>query len=168
MGTVNPYAAPRAAVEDVQSAEPELATLWQRFAASFIDGIVVGGAVVAAILASGTGAGAASPGSAGLMAVFLIIALAIVGGINLWMMRRYRATIGKRVLKIRMVRADGSEAGIARLVFLRGLPQWILSGLGNYVPFVGLLSLIDVLFVFGNRRRCVHDYIADTIVVKAE
>ncbi len=102
------------------------------------------------------------------MAVFLIIALAIVGGINLWMMRRYRATIGKRVLKIRMVRADGSEAGIARLVFLRGLPQWILSGLGNYVPFVGLLSLIDVLFVFGNRRRCVHDYIADTIVVKAE
>jgi len=168
MGTVNPYAAPRAAVEDVQSAEPELATLWQRFAASFIDGIVVGGAVVAAILASGTGAGAASPGSAGLMAVFLIIALAIVGGINLWMMQRYRATIGKRVLKIRMVRADGSEAGIARLVFLRGLPQWILSGLGNYVPFVGLLSLIDVLFVFGNRRRCVHDYIADTIVVKAE
>ena len=35
----NPYAAPQAAVEDVASGGLELATRWQRFAASLIDGI---------------------------------------------------------------------------------------------------------------------------------
>jgi hypothetical protein len=31
----------------------------------------------------------------------------------------------------------------------------------------GFYSLIDALVIFGDARRCCHDYIADTIVVRA-
>jgi uncharacterized RDD family membrane protein YckC len=169
MATVNPYAAPKAAVGDVQSAEPELATRWQRFWAAFVDGIVITAAILIAGLAVGLSTGAAvQPASFGQMGVPVGIALAVVALINLWMLSRYRATIGKKALKIKMVRKDGSDAGLGRLIFLRGLPQWIVSGLGNVVPLVGILSLVDILFIFGKGRRCVHDYIADTIVVKVE
>ncbi len=169
MATVIPYAAPKAGGDDVQTGAPELATRWQRFAAAFIDGIVIVVAAMGAGLVAGFSAGAAGqPGSMAQMAVPMSIAFGIVGLINLWMLQKYRATIGKKALKIKMVRKDGSDAGLARLIFMRGLPQWIVSALGNVVPLVGLLSLVDVLFIFGNSRRCVHDYIADTIVVKAE
>jgi len=166
MATANPYAAPKAAVEDVQSGEPELATRWQRFVAAFVDGLVVGLAVMAAMLAVGAGSASGNPKAA--LIVAYAIALGGVGAINLWMLHRYRASIGKRTQKIRMVRSDGSEAELWRLVFLRGLPQWIVSLLGNVLAFVGLLSLVDVLFIFGKSRRCVHDLIADTIVVRTE
>jgi hypothetical protein len=37
-----------------------------------------------------------------------------------------------------------------------------------FVPFVGsFYPLVDVCWIFGEQRRCVHDYIADTIVIRA-
>ena len=36
------------------------------------------------------------------------------------------------------------------------------------VPFIGgFYSIIDSLMIFGEQRRCIHDYIADTIVIRA-
>jgi uncharacterized RDD family membrane protein YckC len=126
---------------------PELATRWQRVAAGLIDGVVF---VPVAMLSLASIALAA-------------VAFALVAAINLWLLARYRASIGKRVLGIRMARSDGSEAGLARLVFLRGLARCIVTS----IPYLNLLIVIDLAFIFGKRRRCLHDYIADTIVVKA-
>jgi uncharacterized RDD family membrane protein YckC len=157
MAETNPYAAPKAAVDDVEtSSGPELASLGQRFAAAMIDGIIFMGAGAVAGLATG------GPAMASGYTPPVLVALAVVGAINLWTVHRYRASIGKLAFKIRMVRSNGAEAELWRLVFLRGLPQWVVSA----IPFVNMLNLVDVLFVFGKARRCVHDYIADTIVVK--
>lgn len=156
MAQVNPYAAPKAVVEDVQTAEFELATRWQRLQAAILDGIVIGIGVMVATLIAREDAAA--------MGVAVWIGIAVVALINLWMVHRYRASVGKKALKIRMVRADGSEAELWRLILLRGVPQWIVGA----VPIVNILSLVDVLFIFGQARRCVHDYIGGTIVVKAE
>ena len=157
MAETNPYAAPKAAVDDVESSSgPELASLGQRFAAARIDGVTFMAAAMLAGLASG------GPLLASGYTPPVIAAMAVVGAINLWTVHRYRASIGKLALKIRMVRADGSEAEFWRIVFLRGLPQWVVSA----IPVVNLLNLVDVLFVFGKARRCLHDYIANTIVVK--
>jgi uncharacterized RDD family membrane protein YckC len=90
------------------------------------------------------------------------VAIGLVGAINLWTVARFRASIGKLALRIRMVRADGSEAELWRLILLRGAPQWVVSA----IPIVNMLNLVDVLFIFGSARRCAHDYIAGTIVVR--
>ena len=40
----------------------------------------------------------------------------------------------------------------------------IVNGLIGIIPGYGL---VDVLFIFGAERRCLHDYIARTKVVEA-
>lgn len=73
-------------------------------------------------------------------------------------------TIGKMLVKIRIVRTDGSRASFARLVGLR----FLVNSLFTLVPVVGpLYGLVDALFIFRAERRCVHDLIADTVVVQA-
>jgi uncharacterized RDD family membrane protein YckC len=158
MADMNPYAAPKAVVDDV-STEIELATRRQRLNAAVLDGLVIGVCVAGGILLFGRGGG-----PAGIIAG-TTLGMAIPAAINLWMLHRFRATIGKRSTGIRMIRSDGSEAELWRLIFLRGLPQWLLSGVGRLLPILNLLVLADVLFIFGKPRRCLHDYIADTIVV---
>lgn len=168
MAQVNPYAAPKAAVEDVQSEGFELATRSQRLGAAIVDGIVfaIAGGVAGGVAGSMVGAKDATPQSAIFFAA-LVLLLGAVGLINLWLVHRYRASIGKLALKIRMVRRNGSEAELWRLIVLRGVPQWVLSAAANFLPLVYVLVMVDVLFIFGAAHRCVHDYIADTIVVKA-
>ena len=70
--------------------------------------------------------------------------------------------ICKRALDIAIVRTDGSRMGLLRYIFIRVLPVGLLGA----IPYVGwLVSLIDPLLIFGKDRRCLHDLIADTIVV---
>lgn len=158
MADVNPYAAPKAVVDDV-STEIELATRRQRLNAAVLDALVFGLCVFGGVLLFGRGGGPLGT------AAGYTLGIGIPAAINLWMLHRFRATIGKRSTGIRMVRSDGSEAELWRLIFLRGLPQWLVSSLGNPLPIINLLTLADVLFIFGKPRRCLHDYIADTIVV---
>lgn len=77
---------------------------------------------------------------------------------------RHGQTIGKRLLKIRIVRPDGRRATAARVLGLRYGIGFVLG----VIPLVGVLyAIADCLFIFGRRRRCLHDLIADTIVVRA-
>jgi uncharacterized RDD family membrane protein YckC len=73
---------------------------------------------------------------------------------------RYGQTMAKRLLEIRVVRTDGSQASLGRIFWLRN----VVNGLLSIIPLYGL---IDLLLIFGERRQCIHDMIADTIVVKA-
>jgi uncharacterized RDD family membrane protein YckC len=68
-------------------------------------------------------------------------------------------SIGKLLVGIEIRREDGSHAGFWRIVGLR----WLVSAaIGATVPFY---SLVNPAFIFRRDRRCVHDLIADTIVV---
>ena len=65
---------------------------------------------------------------------------------------------------IAWLRSDGSRAGLARIFWLRN----VVGALISWIPLAGgLYALVDLLWIFGGARRCVHDYIADTIVVNA-
>ncbi len=75
-------------------------------------------------------------------------------------------TIGKRALGIRIVKIDtGENGGGVTNVILRGL----VPSLIGFVPYIGpLFSLVNVCFIFAADRRCVHDHIASTIVVRGD
>ena len=75
-------------------------------------------------------------------------------------MHRNGQSIAKKFLAIKVIRADGTPASLSRLVWLRN----VVNGLISIIPLYGL---IDVLFIFGESRQCLHDKIAGTIVVKA-
>jgi uncharacterized RDD family membrane protein YckC len=69
-------------------------------------------------------------------------------------------SIGKKMLGIKVVRSDGSRASLGRIFWLRNAVNTVLA-------FVPLYGLVDILLIFGEARQCVHDKIADTIVIKA-
>jgi len=73
-------------------------------------------------------------------------------------------TIGKWLLRIRVVRyADGSPVGFVHGWLLRNF----VPGLIQLVPWVGFaFYLADACFIFSPERRCLHDLIAGTKVVK--
>ncbi len=67
-------------------------------------------------------------------------------------------TVGKKLLMVRIVSESGTLPGFFRAVVLRNWVRALLS----MIPFFGL---IDVLFIFSESRKCLHDYIAGTKVV---
>lgn len=141
---------------------PPLATAGARFSANFIDSAAFGlpflaGIALGAMFPEGSWV---SRGSGLLTACAVLVVLAI----QLVLSARHGQSIGKRLLKIRVVRLDGSRASLLRIVFLRNAIPLMISN----VPFGGFLfGLVDSLMIFGAPRRCVHDYMADTIVVEA-
>jgi uncharacterized RDD family membrane protein YckC len=72
-------------------------------------------------------------------------------------------TVGKWCLGIRIVRSNGDPASLRRLLLLRWLPTCLVA----LLPGVGAwMWLVDPLFVFGRSRQCLHDLVADTLVVR--
>jgi len=84
--------------------------------------------------------------------------------ITAWLVATNGQSIGKRLVGIKVVRTDGSRASFARIFLLRN----VVNGLPNFLPYLGWLYqlVIDPVFIFQDSRRCLHDMIADTIVVR--
>jgi uncharacterized RDD family membrane protein YckC len=95
--------------------------------------------------------------------VAMPLGIALVG-FNIWLLGKEGQTIAKRWMKVRITRADGSRCGLARLLWLRcALPTLV-----GAIPCAGpLFSLVDALMIFQDDHRCIHDPMADTIVVIA-
>lgn len=81
-----------------------------------------------------------------------------------WMLvARTGQTIGKKMMRIRIVRTDGGPVGFGDGVALR---DWVMRAVG-FIPCLGpLISLVGILMIFGDERRCLHDRIAGTKVIK--
>jgi len=72
-------------------------------------------------------------------------------------------TIGKKLLKIRIVSLDDELLGIGQLYFVRYLTFSLIA----QIPIIGaLISMVNVLFIFGQDRRCLHDRLAGTKVIE--
>ena len=166
MPEINPYAPPRSDLgmdmEDLVTGE-DLATRGSRFVAAMIDGMC--NLVIAIPLLWAFGFYDGFPGrTLSPLDMFFptVVGFAAWIAIHIYYLR-VGQTIGKRAMSIRMVDADtGQVPSLGRLVGLRALPVTAIT----LIPVVGsFLPLIDVLFIFGQERRCIHDLIARTKVV---
>ena len=159
----NPYAAPTAAVADVApQGDHVLAGRGDRLLAAIVDGIAFAPASVIFMVFYMGRLRSETPNPG--VAIFAILyALAYIG-VQIYMLHRSSQSIGKKVVGIKIARKDGSRPSVWRIVLLRNV-----IGIGiSWIPLVGsLYSLVDILFIFGEPRRCVHDFIADTIVIQA-
>lgn len=73
-------------------------------------------------------------------------------------------TIGKFLLKTKIVDLEGNLPFFPKLIILRYAVIWLLT----MIPYIGwLIGFGGVLLIFGKERRCLHDYIAGTRVVNA-
>jgi uncharacterized RDD family membrane protein YckC len=163
----NPYAAPQTTDLEVLPQGLPLASRWARLGATLIDGIVQTVVILPLLILVFGGwsaylAKAETMGvlmSAGLQLGSLIVFFLIHG----YLMATRGQTIGKLALGIKMVRSDESPADFQRLALMRYLPQYAVTA----IPLAGgFFYIVDVLFIFRKSKKCLHDDIADTIVVK--
>lgn len=164
---VNPYAAPRAEIRPIRSgATAELASLGQRLGAALLEGVAaLPGAILVGfgvgMMDQQTGemssTGSLMMGIGGLYLLAMII-------YNLVRLSTHGQSIGKKWMKIRISRIeDDSNPGFVKAVLLRGF----VNGIIGAIPLLGgIYSLVDICFIFREDRRCIHDLIAGTHVVK--
>ncbi len=164
----NPYAPPVAEAPPGLSGTAELATLSERFLGAFIDGLIsIGVVIILFLLLIGVGVfagiGEYMASSLG-QVVMVVLTYGIFLLIHQKPMRASGQTIGKRVAKIRVVTMSGDIPTFGDQAIKRyGFMQLIAI-----IPFVGtLLSLVNILFIFRADRRCIHDLVANTRVIKA-
>jgi uncharacterized RDD family membrane protein YckC len=162
----NPYAPPKAPVADHEDlATAALATRGQRAWAATWDSLIsilwvipltIGfGLWDLSVLEQGISARVGI-----LLAVLSFVSFALV---NAYFLKRNGQTLGKKFVGIRIATLDDQVPDLWRVIVLRYGSIWLIS----FIPVVGgLLNLIDVLFIFRADRRCVHDHIAATKVVR--
>ena len=99
---------------------------------------------------------------AGLMVA--LAALLALAAVQLWMVVTSGQTIGKRVLGVRIVTfQDETNPGFVKVFLLRA----VLPALVGAIPLIGVpFALADYGFIFRADRRCLHDLIAGTKVIK--
>jgi uncharacterized RDD family membrane protein YckC len=172
MDSPNPYAPPRSSLEDFDpgAAELELADRGTRLGANLLDGLISGVPAIGAIWGMLTllgyslfSAGAGEPSEL----LLSLLSFGIAGGfylaINGYLLARQGQSVGKRLCGLRILRQDG---GLPTLWESFGKRYLLILLLGQ-VPIAGnLVSLVDALFIFRGDRRCLHDLLAGTQVVK--
>lgn len=173
----NNYAPPKSEVADVVPDDDIKASRGSRLGASIIDSLIIFIPMIPAyvqampmIMRAGTGVPRNAFAAWGVIAgsgvwfyvgLLWAVIMLVINGILAY---RNGQSIAKKWLGIKDVRTDGSRVSFARIFWLRNL----LNSAISFLPLIGsFYGLIDVLFIFGPAKRCVHDYIADTIVVRA-
>jgi uncharacterized RDD family membrane protein YckC len=136
---------------------PELGDRGDRLLAHMVDNFIL------VVPAFGAGIlGAIFSENDGVVGFVVILAVLATLGVLVYQMylAQYGQSIGKRMRRLRVVRNDGSPVSLGRILLLRNFVPAIIGS------FCGLFGIIDALTIFSNERRCLHDLLADTKVVK--
>lgn len=159
----DPYSEPMSRV-GLDMAAPELATRLERLQAYMLDLSIyfVPMLIILQQFDISESGELSKTGSETIMSIglFLILFIFII---NVSLLYKNGQTIGKKIIGIKIVMFDYERASLSRLLILR----YFLIGLISSVPVIGpIIGLINILMIFGEERRCLHDYMAGTIVVK--
>lgn len=149
---------------ECQQRSPALAEVGSRFVANLVDSFALFVPFVGALVAFAVAADIDEDKVGPAVAIGALCALGTlgVGAFQFHLCAQSGQSLGKRLVRIRVVRTDGSAASVWRVLLLRNLvPQLINAG-------CNLFGLVDALFIFSRERRCLHDLIADTLVIKAD
>ncbi|SFK99145.1 RDD family protein [Lysobacter sp. cf310] len=167
----NPYRSPQAQLIEPVSDDSELATREGRLGAAILDGILSFVMVTPLAYFGGYFDQIRANSEAGrlfmpfsVMALWAAIGFAVFVLVQAYPLHAYGQTWGKRVCKIKIVGTDGAKPGLGRLLLRRYLP----TNAASAIPGLSLVyGWVDILMIFRRDRRCLHDLIAGTRVVRA-
>lgn len=145
----------------------ELATRWQRFLASMLDGVIIMAIIAPAMILTGGFDDVSSGGQPSLGYSMLMAAIGMAGFVllNGKLLATSGQTIGKKALGIKIVDTNGNLPSVKQHL----LKRYAVYFLPGQIPIAGgLFSTINILFIFGKQKRCIHDNIGDTMVVKSQ
>jgi len=146
-------------------ADRTYAGFWIRFAATFLDGIVVGVAYNAVYLPVYFGVmlpamrSTEEPNMRVFLAVFGLVwlfGIVLQAGYEIWMVGRWGGTLGKLACRLRIVTADGG-----RVSYGRATGRHFAKYLSQFTMGIGYL-----LAAFDREKRALHDMVCDTRVVR--
>ncbi len=164
----NPYAPPEAETTVMSSTEAgvELASRGARLAAVLLDSVLIMVVTVPILFLMGVFGGAEEPVRELTLTENIVLAIVGIGWyfiLNGYLLATNGQTVGKKLLDIKIVRKNGEKISFGRIVGLRMAPFWAIA----YVPFLGgIISLIDALLIFRESRYCLHDDVADSMVIR--
>jgi uncharacterized RDD family membrane protein YckC len=93
-----------------------------------------------------------------IQAAFLLLGLLIAFAYEVYFIGRFGGTPGKLLLHMRIVRSDAS-----RVTYPRAAIRFFGKSLSDLTMYVGY-----IMVGFDSQRRALHDYIADTRVIKVD
>ena len=147
-------------------ADQELAGRWQRLGGALLDGIIFLVIELPVMFMFGvfdqitSGRGMTLGQTVG----FFVFHLIVFAAVNGWLLANRGQTVGKKVAGTRIVDLNGGLRPFSVVFFVR----YALIGAIANIPIAGsLFSLLDALFVFRKDKRCIHDLMAGTRVVRA-
>jgi uncharacterized RDD family membrane protein YckC len=107
-------------------------------------------------------------------ATVLAISWLVLLAVQVWLLSTRGQSIGKVITRIRIVRfVDDGKPGIVHAWLIREAGITVIGILLGLLPFVGPVMLrpafhvVDWCMIFRDDRRCLHDLLAGTRVVKA-
>lgn len=116
------------------------AGFWRRFAAAFIDGLIIG--VIPGLVIKGNATN--------------VLSFALGLAYTVWMLGTYQATIGMMVMKIKLTKENGEK-----VLYQDAVLRYFASILSGIVIFLGYLWMI-----WDPKKQTWHDHLAKTVVVK--
>jgi len=149
----------------------ELAGLGKRFLGAMADGLInllsVTPGIIFIVIGAVANSNQRQNRDEGTGTILLGIALAALGilivfAIQVYLLATKSQSIGKLLLGMQIMDYETDEpAGFVKAFVMRAF----VNGLIGSVPYVGIVySLVDILFIFGEEHRCIHDQLAGTYV----
>ena len=156
----------RGAVKLASTGDRLLARILDWVILAVVSGILIGIPVMIATAGAANGSDSAAGFGIGgfILSVFLIATINLA--YEIVMIAFWGATLGKMIMKVKVVKAtDGNAPGL-----LSSFLRYLIPGICAYIPFIGglgtLLCYISFTFDGSGRRQGWHDEVASTLVVK--
>lgn len=147
------------------------ATRWARLGAALLDGLI--GAVVMLPLMWLVGAfdrlfeamrSTTPTFDLELTAMLFVLSWIVFFALHGYLLYKYGQTIGKRLVGTKIIDVYGNVPDFGKVAILRYLVPGVISN----IPLLGFaFALANVLLIFRENHRCLHDDFAGTYVVEA-
>lgn len=174
MENENIYSSPKADLDDNASSTPSenaeyidinLASRWARLGAALIDVIIM--VAPYGVIIYGTDyweRAMKQQVTIQEQVLSILLGFTIYLVMNGYLLHKWGQTIGKWALGIKIVSVESNEIlPLWKVFFIRYVPQVFTA----MIPFIGsILTIVNDLFIFRKDKRCVHDHIAGTKVIK--